>query len=88
MLQWLETYLKKSSKRLGMILATASLCAIALSVGLTIAGRIAAKGDVGMGAVAALSAATVPLAGLTGAAYHRKPDLDAPAAPDDVDAKP
>ena len=70
----------ESTKRAQLIWATWALIIVAVSLGLSIAGRIALVGDVGSGAVASFLAATGPLAALAGASY-RKADTTSPAPP-------
>ena len=62
----------ESTKRAQLIVATASLVFIAVIIALPIAWRIHRTGDVGMGTVYALGAATGPLAILAGASYRKK----------------
>lgn len=66
----------ESSKRAMAIWATWTLAISAFVIAGCIAGRIAATGDVGLGAVAAFTAVTVPLAVLAGVNY-RKADGEA-----------
>lgn len=66
----------ESSKRAMAIWATWTLAISALWIAGCIAGRIAATGDVGSGAVGAFGCVTVPLAALAGVNY-RKADGEA-----------
>lgn len=63
----------ESSKRAISIWATWTLAVSVIGIGGCIAYRIKAAGDVGLGAVGAFTAVTVPLAGLAGFNY-RKPE--------------
>lgn len=76
----------ESSKRAMAIWATWTLAISALWIAGCIAGRIAAKGDVGMGAVSALASVAVPLAALAGVNYRKadgeaKPGIENEAQP-------
>lgn len=62
----------ESTKRATIIRATWTLIACALGIGGCVAFRIAYKGDVGGGAVAAFAATTGPLAVLAGSAYRKR----------------
>ena len=67
----------ESAKRAQLIVATVSLVVMALPIAGAITWRIFRTGDVGMGAVYALTAVTGPLAILAGAAYRK---IEAPPA--------
>ena len=61
-----------STKRHVIAASAAVLCLVSLSLGLSCAVWIYRNGDLGTGAVGALTCALGILAGLAGSAYHKK----------------
>ncbi|MBA4274833.1 MAG: hypothetical protein C0436_04170 [Alphaproteobacteria bacterium] len=61
-----------STKRHVIAASAAVLCLVSLAIGLSCAAWVYQKGDLGAGAVGALTCALGILAGLAGSAYHKK----------------